>query len=662
MRLAALLLVLLFALPAVVAQPAAPERYSPERYSPERYSPERYSPERYSEVRIPLADRADLQALAAQVPGLGHVGIDKAAGGLVAVTVLNQDDLADLAASRFAFEVSVPDLAAAYDARPAFTEAEQRQALAASKVDGFGFGSMGGYYTFDEVVAKLDEMAASYPNLITEKVSIGQSHQGRDIWMVKISDNPGVDEGEPEVAYTALHHAREPQSMATVVYYMFYLLENYGTNAMVTNLVNNREMYFVPVLNPDGYVYNQQTDPNGGGLWRKNRRNNGNNRFGVDLNRNYGYEWGRDNDGSSPSPGSETYRGPAPFSEPETSAIRDFTVGREIRATFNYHSFSNVLLHPWGYARNTYTPEQGLFTRASRFLTGVNGYEFGQAADVLYPANGASDDWQYGEQTTKDRVFSWTPEVGSFRQGFWPRQSDIVPLAEINRVMNLRLAQIAGFYPTVTAFAVAETHTRNGSLDPGEAAAATITVTNVGLEARTGLRVRVVGTDPAMGVEASAWSAPFDLEPGESREVAGLAFTLGADAPLGVEGGLGVEFAFGNETLTEAVEDVAISTPVASESGVQPGAAQLFESYPNPFAEQTLVPFSLAEAGPVEVAVYDLLGQRVRVLADETRSAGQHTVSWNGRDGAGQPVASGVYVCTLRAGGVVATRKLLVVR
>ncbi|MEM1042093.1 MAG: M14 family zinc carboxypeptidase [Bacteroidota bacterium] len=792
------------------------------------------APPRYSEVRITLADRSDLADLSARVPGVGHVGLDKVDGRWVAVTVLSEADLADLAASGFAYEVSVADLAADYAARAPFSEAERQQALAASRASGFGFGSMGGYYTFDEVVAKLDEMHADYPDLITARESIGQSHQGRDIWMVKISDNPGVDENEPEVLYTALHHAREPQSMATVIYYMFYLLENYGTNTQATNLVNNREMYFVPVLNPDGYVYNQQTNPDGGGFWRKNRRDNPGSSFGVDLNRNYAYEWGRDNQGSSGNASSEVYRGPAPFSEPETAAIRDFLNTREIRGAFNYHSYSNVLLHSWGYERGVYTPDQDLFTRASTYLTQVNGYEFGQAADVLYPANGDSDDWHYGEQDTKGKIFAWTPEVGSFFQGFWPRQSDIVPLAETNRVMNLRLARLAGFYPTVARFEVAETHSGNGHLDPGESAAATVTVQNIGLEGMTGVRLRIVSEAPGVLDEPSRFSQAFDLAAGESVEVEGLAFTLSPSAPLGLRSDLAVEFSFDDVALAETLTGVAIGTPVAlfedpaastggwttgdgwgltptqgtstptafadspsgfyrdgannaltlaepldlssaasprlrfmarwdieagydvaqvrastdggtwtplagrytsvgsgngaqvpgepgydgtqatwvEESidlsafegapevqvqfvlradggvtadgfyvddlaveyftnanpvstegdGAQPDQVVLFENYPNPFDRQTLIPFELPQASTVSLAVYDLLGQRVRTLADGLYAAGSHSATWDGSDGAGQAVASGVYVVTLRAAGSVKTRKLLVVR
>ncbi len=92
--------------------------------------------------------------------------------------------------------------------------------------------------------------------------------------------------------YTALTHAREPASVQQLLYFMYYILENYGVDDEITDIVDNTELYFVPCVNPDGYVYNQMESPQGGGMWRKNRRNNGDGSFGVDLNRNFGYKWG----------------------------------------------------------------------------------------------------------------------------------------------------------------------------------------------------------------------------------------------------------------------------------------------------------------------------------------------------------------------------------
>ena len=134
----------------------------------------------------------------------------------------------------------------------------------------FNLGTMGGFYTYQEFIAEIDAMSAQYPNLISTKDTIGNflSIQNRPIYWVRLSDNPNSDEPEPEVLYTAIHHAREPNSLSEVIFYMWYLLENYDNSEEIKYLVDNTEMYFVPMINPDGYIYNQTTDPNGGGMWR----------------------------------------------------------------------------------------------------------------------------------------------------------------------------------------------------------------------------------------------------------------------------------------------------------------------------------------------------------------------------------------------------------
>ncbi|HET6244187.1 MAG: immune inhibitor A [Bacteroidetes bacterium] len=309
----------------------------------------------------------------------------------------------------------------------------------------FQLGSMGGFFTFQEMINNLDSMASKYPSLISVKQSIGNSVEGRPIYHVKISDNPSVDQNKPEVFYNALHHAREPASLSQLIYYMWYLLENYDTNAEVKYLVDNLEMFFVPCVNPDGYVYNYTTNPNGGGMWRKNRKNNGDGTFGVDLNRNYGYSWGFDNSGSSPSSGSDVYRGPAAFSEPETQAVRDFCNQRDFKLTLNYHTYGNLLIYPWGFQPSYYTPDSALFVNYAQLLTRDNNYKYGTGDQTVnYVVNGSSDDWMYGEETTKNKTMAMTPEAGEGSDGFWPPSSRIKDICMVNIRQNLSMAHLAG--------------------------------------------------------------------------------------------------------------------------------------------------------------------------------------------------------------------------
>ncbi len=424
---------------------AAPLGAQPAKTPP----PERPSQERHSEVRlaVPADARRAAERLAAHGVHLDHVRLEETPAGRFLRTVLSQTELAAARAAGLGVEVLVEDLAAEVAARPPMTEAERRAALRAGGIQGNVFGSMGGFPTFAETVAILDDMHAQYPTLISPKVSLGRSHEGRDIWMVEVSDHPGQDEGEREALINALHHAREPAALTTTLYFLWYLLENYDTDPEVRRLVDTRRVFVVPVLNPDGYVYNETTNPNGGGFWRKNRRNNGSSR-GVDLNRNYDWAWGFNNSGSSPTPSSETYRGPAPFSEPELVALRDFFEGgRAIRTAFNYHTYGDLLLYGWAYDY-VLTPDDRLFELYAERLTDANGYDYGSSPFVLYPSNGNANDWMYGQQTTKPKTISFTPEVGA---EFWPLASQIVPLAQENVAANLELLRLAGFPTSLAA-------------------------------------------------------------------------------------------------------------------------------------------------------------------------------------------------------------------
>jgi carboxypeptidase T len=312
----------------------------------------------------------------------------------------------------------------------------------------FHHGSMDGFYTYVELQEILDSMALLYPNLITTKAPIDatQSIEGNDIFYLKISDNPTIDEAEPEVLYTALHHAREPESITQLIYYMWYLLENYSTDQEIQKLVDNTEMFFVPCLNPDGYMYNEFTDPNGGGMWRKNRRDNLDGEFGVDLNRNYGYNWGFDDTGSSPFTSEETYRGTSAFSEPETQALRNFINTRQFKFALNYHTYGNHLVIPWGY-QTMLTPDSQSFDFYGHAIARYNNYHVGTGiVTVGYVTNGGSDDWMYGEQVSKGKIFSMTPEVGDAFDGFWPDPSRIDFLSESNVYANLTMAKLAGRY------------------------------------------------------------------------------------------------------------------------------------------------------------------------------------------------------------------------
>ena len=316
----------------------------------------------------------------------------------------------------------------------------------------FSLGTMGGFYTYQQILNELDSMAKHFPNLVSIKKPIDtlKTAEGRILYYVKISSNPNVNLNQPQVLYTALTHAREGGGMQSLFFYMYYLLENYSKNSDIKNLIDNTEMFFIPCVNPDGYCYNESTDPTGFGMWRKNRRDNGDGTMGVDINRNYGYYWGYDDTGSSPNGVDDTYRGTAGFSEPETQSIRDFCDTHHFITAINHHTYGNDLIFPYGYDEKVYTPDSTFYNEFAENLTSDNYYIHGTTYQALgYIANGGSDDWMYGEQVEKNKIFAFTPESGTQNDGFWPQTYRIPEICSGNVVMNLMTAKFAGKYATV---------------------------------------------------------------------------------------------------------------------------------------------------------------------------------------------------------------------
>ena len=372
------------------------------------------SAQQVMQARIHLADKAQMRDVVAL-----HLDIAYVEYGQYVDIVTHQEEVDQLRSLGYRVEVVHEDLVAFYQSRLDKTK------------------DMGGYHTYSEVMAVLDSMHALYPSLTTEKMDIGHSLEDSVIWAFKISDNPDVDEDEPEVFFNSLIHAREPAGLEVLLYFMWHLLDNYGLDSLATHLVDEREIWFVPVVNPDGYCYNEYQNPGGGGMWRKNRRFCGTD-YGIDLNRNWGYMWGYDNEGSSPYCDDPTYRGDSAFSEPATQVMRDFILSRNFVMSLDNHTHGDWLLIPWGYDY-IYTPDHDLFRAIAESMAVFNGYTPATCWEAMYPVNGGSIDWEYGELG----VIGISPEIGNSDDGFWPPEWRIPILCELNLQPNLLFAEVA---------------------------------------------------------------------------------------------------------------------------------------------------------------------------------------------------------------------------
>ena len=249
------------------------------------------------------------------------------------------------------------------------------------------------YHDYNEMVAELAAVEAANPTRV-QRFNLGTSYQGRTIWAVKVSDNVATDETEPEVLFTANQHAREHLTVEMAL----YILNRLVNDAEFAQYVNGREIWIVPMVNPDGVEYDIATGSYR--MWRKNRQPSP-----TDLNRNWSFQWGCCG-GSSGSVSSETYRGPSAFSAPETQVVRNFVNSRvvggvqQIKAHIDWHTYSELILWPYGYTTANTTAtlnanDRNAHAQLGQNMAATNGYTPEQASD-LYIADGTINDWMWG--------------------------------------------------------------------------------------------------------------------------------------------------------------------------------------------------------------------------------------------------------------------------
>jgi hypothetical protein len=255
-------------------------------------------------------------------------------------------------------------------------------------------------------------LAQAHPDLVEQQV-IGETVMGQEILAFRVTKDPSqVPDGRrPAVLYNSAQHAREWITPEMTRRLMHYVIDGYGSDPTLSELLDSTELWFVPVANPDGYDYTFSTER----LWRKNLRDNdGDGQItgvdGVDLNRNFPTRWGYDNEGSSPFPDSETYRGPKPASEPETRALDGLMARVGFEFLINYHSAAELLLYGTGWQVATPTPDNVIYeTMAGDDANpAVPGYDPDISAE-LYTTNGETT--EHAEEA--HRTLAFTPEMST---------------------------------------------------------------------------------------------------------------------------------------------------------------------------------------------------------------------------------------------------------
>ncbi len=324
------------------------------------------------------------------------------------------------------------------------TESEHRQNLMST------YRNIPGYHTYPQIINIMQQLTATHPDKL-HMVNLGQSwgaiyaaagnsnysHFDHDIWAIRLSSNAAEEQDKPSFYFLGALHAREPISAEVTIAILQHLLDGYGTDPEITHIVETSQIWFVPVINPDGHkLVLDQINTN----WRKNIRDNNNNGImnvtgnnpadGVDLNRNFGHHWNYI--GANDNVTSLVYHGPGAFSEPESSIFRDFLASHHFIAGISYHSYGELVLYPYGYMTAQYSPDaHQLDELAVAMAQTTPSQQAGQdhylpgPAWGLYPASGNSEDWSYG----MEGILAFTFELGTT---FIPNAANVAIIKQNN--------------------------------------------------------------------------------------------------------------------------------------------------------------------------------------------------------------------------------------
>ena len=310
------------------------------------------------------------------------------------------------------------------------------------------WGDWSHYHNYSEIVNTLLYLNETYPDIV-DVYPIGKSWCNRSIYCVRLT-NESNQYSKPKALFVGYHHAREPISAELPLYFTVYATTNFGKNETITYLLNYSEIYIIPALNVDGFEVVAQNgwqrknahpfDEDGDGLLDEDPPDDedgdgyieylfywdGTNYYfirwegvdddgdglynedwvgGVDLNRNYGYQWNASCQSGSTDPRDEDYRGPAPFSEPETRAMRDLALQHHFKYAISFHSGAECIVYPWGHTTEA-PPDEEKFIEVASEIAQITGVWYGQSGD-WYTTSGVWDDWMYGNRST----YAFTCEI-----------------------------------------------------------------------------------------------------------------------------------------------------------------------------------------------------------------------------------------------------------
>lgn len=471
------------------------------------------------------------------------------------------------------------------------------------------------YHTAAEMHAELLAAAANYPS-IAELVTLGTTgEEGLPIYALKISDNVSTDEDEPVVLYNGVHHAEEVMGLEACLWMIDELTAGYGVNDTITGWVNDCEIWFMPLLNPEGHaIVTAETDT----TWRKNKTDNNDNGVfdpgydGVDLNQNYDFNWSM---GGSDNPASEYYRGPFAFSEAENRLMRDFCLAEKPVFAVNYHSprssDGDCVYYPWYWPGYSFAPDHAIIFNVASGVATRTKNEAGVSNTALYgfATSGRARNWQYGVVGT----IGFDQEIlSNLCQPSGDRVDGICE--KVARGAYYLLDRTRG--PGITGRV-----TDASTSDPIIAEVKVVEFASSLLTPRT--------TEPLYGrywrmIMPGTYTLEFSSPGYDTQTVTGVV--------VGESGLAVVDCAL--ESWAGVAGDGAVTTRIVRVA-------------PNPSGGGTTIEFASPHRGAASVEIYTVGGRLVATLTIDERGDGFGAVTWDGRGLDGRPAASGVYLARL---------------
>jgi hypothetical protein len=465
------------------------------------------------------------------------------------------------------------------------------------------------YHTFEEMLSELRALEEAFPgickvydagNALSKTYTWNNYNHQYDLWAVRISDNPSMDEPEPCIVYDARHHAREPMSTEIVLAVARFFCENYGIDPAITQTVNTTEIWCVPMVNPDGHQWVEDVDPN----WRKTLHDYNQNHHvdaneGIDANRNYDWHW------ISGSWSSQTYGGPAPWSAPETASLRDLFIQQRPAINPSFHSYGQQVLYPFGYG---VLAEPAVVEVATEYANSI-----GYSPEPSTTANGSSKDWLYGMMGSA----SFTVETGTTFIATGAQMLQVVQEVLPASIVLARRLWDASIQGRIT------------DLVTGQPLAATIHIPEIH-DVYGGGELHDLPTEAATGYYCH-------MMPRASRTI-----TLQVSAPDHEP--QQVQVTTGGYQAT--VRDIRLM-PLGG-TGIVDGQSprSMRIELANPYRAGSPIALVLPEdTHPERILIVDPQGREVRRLESEPESGingpGRH--SWDGRDEGGRTAAPGLY-------------------